>query len=703
MPKQAISLFVIFLFVLTSCVPAQTVSEAEQAARVDLDAEFAPLTGRVIGMDGKPISGATVASKTASATSAEDGTFTLVGNGAAQWVTVTAAGFISRTRAASAEQLTLFRLSVDDGKTLVLHFGGDTMFGRRFFDANEDGDTTDGLLPVKPTVEDHLKLLLPIQPLLENATITALSLESPISDLAYIAEGDERPKAFHSTKDYVFASDPSAVIALKQAGVDVVGIGNNHIYDTLESGIKSSLTVLMEAGLAPFGAGATEAEAWKPALIRAKGQIIGFIACTTVLNALDPGSVENPVSYVASDASKKGGAAACEETAMKNAIDTAKKQADLVVVMIHGGTEYDPAPSAKIQNYSALAHQFGADLVINHHPHVVGGLDWKNEGLTAWTMGNFVFDQSVWPTFETYMLAVYVREGKVVRAYLEPLMMQDFVAHGVTAGLGDGVVRAAAGRSDGGFVMENNALELDLNKQAIEQVSTMQVVGSEDAGEIVAIEAGQWLSGRTGTGNVVLGRDVLWAGGFETSGVVDGSGDVPLWDMGSKSMAAGIDFAYEGTSGIQLTRGSSNIEDAVTSPLHRIPMAAGTKMTITGMMRANAPASVSVQLSWYEEMKGSSSSQSTQVFEVTPAAGWVPFRLDVVAPEGTTAVGLFLRLHPPKRGIVKVDLDNVRMIEWANPGTPWNALYNFALVTGETELTFTQQALPGGEAGLTIP
>jgi hypothetical protein len=76
--------------------------------------------------------------------------------------------------------------------------------------------------------------------------------------------------------------------------------------------------------------------------------------------------------------------------------------------------------------------------------------------------------------------------------------------------------------------------------------------------------------------------------------------------------------------------------------------------------------------------------------------------MDVVVPEGTTAVGLFLRLHPPTSGIVKVDLDNVRMIEWANPGTPWNALYNFALVTGETELTFTQQALPGDEAGLNI-
>jgi hypothetical protein len=29
-------------------------------------------------------------------------------------------------------------LTPDDGKTIVIHFAGDTMFGRRFYDPNED-------------------------------------------------------------------------------------------------------------------------------------------------------------------------------------------------------------------------------------------------------------------------------------------------------------------------------------------------------------------------------------------------------------------------------------------------------------------------------------------------------------------------------------------------------------------------------------
>ena len=60
-------------------------------------------------------------------------------------------------------------LTPDDGKVVTLHFGGDVMFGRRFFDLNEDGDTTDRILPISGGVEEHLALLEPIQPLLANA------------------------------------------------------------------------------------------------------------------------------------------------------------------------------------------------------------------------------------------------------------------------------------------------------------------------------------------------------------------------------------------------------------------------------------------------------------------------------------------------------------------------------------------------------
>jgi len=151
-------------------------------------------TGRVIDMDGNPIRGASVASKNSSATSAEDGWFDLpTENNSPQWITVKSDGFITRTRAAAPGIPALFRLTPDDGKTIVIQFGGDTMFGRRFFDPNEDGDTSDGLLSSDPDSEAHLKLLAPIQPLLGKADLTVVNLESPLTDQPYLSPRDPRP------------------------------------------------------------------------------------------------------------------------------------------------------------------------------------------------------------------------------------------------------------------------------------------------------------------------------------------------------------------------------------------------------------------------------------------------------------------------------------------------------------------------------
>jgi len=88
--------------------------------------------GLVVDMDGKMIPGAEIESSGNTATSDNDGRFQFPSAGFPQWIKVTSSGFISRTRAASPGAPIIFRLTPDDGKTIVIHFAGDTMFGRRF-------------------------------------------------------------------------------------------------------------------------------------------------------------------------------------------------------------------------------------------------------------------------------------------------------------------------------------------------------------------------------------------------------------------------------------------------------------------------------------------------------------------------------------------------------------------------------------------
>ncbi|HZM21983.1 MAG TPA: CapA family protein [Anaerolineales bacterium] len=718
MNRSRISLFVTIAILLSGCLRSSAGPQSESATPGSIVQSFSTVTprpdtrpgqqanddfvGRIVDENGIPIQGANVESMNNTTISESDGGFRFPSQGLPQWIKVTRTGFISRTRAAAPGIPVLFRLTPDDGKTMVIQFAGDTMFGRRFFDPNEDDYTADGLLPLDPTVEDHLRLLAPITPLLENADFTVLNLETTFSHQPYFRQRDTRPTAFHATANYVYASNPNAVRALKQSGVDIVDIGNNHSYDMLEVGLSTSLSTLDQAGVLHFGAGANEANAWAPVIITSKRQTVAFLGCTTLRIPLNT-STPNDVPFVASDVLKKGGAAYCTEAALRSAVIDAKQRADAVVVMIHGGKEYDRNPTSKITYLTEIARQAGATLVINHQPHVVGGLSLDNQSLVAWTMGSFLSDQTVWPSFESYMLAVYLQEGKIIRAYVEPLMIDGFLPHGLTRELADYVVRGAAGRETGPFIIESGAMEVDLHGRALHHTYAQTMESSSRSGEIIQIPQAQWISDFKGTGKLLLGRDQLWVGGFENDEVDSASRGAPLWDLSLGDVQIGQEYAYEGETGIRLTRGANKIEDAVTTNLHRIFVVPTTSLSVTGMIRINQGVAVLAQFSWYQGTVGPSFVKTTQPIDIQGYGTWQPFRIDVQVPPRAVALGLYLRLTPPDKGTVTADFDNIRIIEWAKPGAQFSPLYNFALLNGSGDLTFAQEILPGAEQWITSP
>lgn len=663
--------------------------------------------GRIVDMDGLPIQGAHIESSNNTSTSNKDGSFRFSGEGFPEWLKVTASGYISRTRAAIPGLPVFFRLTPDDGKTIVIHFAGDTMFARYFFDPNRDDHTTDGLLPLEPSVDDHMKLLAPIKPLLENADFTVVNFETTLSDQAFFPKNAPRPIAFHPTAASVYTSHPNSVLALKQSGVDIVDLGNNHAYDMLETGLDKTLAVLDQAGMLHFGAGTDEASAWAPVTISLEGQTVAFVGCTTLRIPLNT-PTRFDIPYVASDVLGKGGAAYCAEARLRSEIINAKKQADIVIVMIHGGREYDRTPINKITYLTEIARQAGATLIVNHHSHVVGGFSRKDQSLIAWSIGNFLFDQTVWPSFESYLLAVYLREGKIIRAYVEPLMIDGFLPHGLTNELADYVVRGAAGREPGPFIMESGAMEVDLNGRAMQHTYTQSMDGGPEPGQIMTVPQAQWISDFEGTGKLFLGRDLLWIGGFENNIVDSVSYGAPLWDLNSGSIRIGRDYAYEGEIGIRLTRDIADAKDAVTNSLSRVLVEPSTNLSITGMIRIDPGVRVLAQMSWYAAISGPSFLKTTEQIEVQSNSTWQPFRVDVQVPGKAVALGLYLRLTPPDQGSViantaTADLDNIRIIQWAHPGAQYSPLYNFALLTGSGDITFAQDIFAGAEQWLTAP
>jgi hypothetical protein len=655
-----------------------------------------PVSGRVINLAGEPIAGASISMGDRITRSDADGTFALSDPPREAWIRAEARGYLPRLKPTAAGRTILLRLTPDDGKTISLVFGGDVMFGRRFFDPNEDGDPRDGQLGPNSTAADHAALLSGVQAPLQAADLSVVNLETPLLPNPYINPTQPRPSGIHPAKEFVFASDPVSAKAIDQVGIDVVGLGNNHVYDGLDTGVRQTLDALDAAGFTSgsrrTGAGIDTASAWVPAIRTVRGVTVAVLACTTI------DGHETPPLYVAT--ASKAGAAECTDQGIRTAVTAARARASVVVMMIHGGFEYVRSPSDRIHHLSEVAHDAGATLVVNHHPHVIGGFQFDKTGLTAWTIGNLLFDQTVWPTFESYLLTVHVRDGRPIRAMVDPLIVDDFRPEPIVGDLADHVARDAAGWNPGPFVIEDGSVDI----QPASSISSMHRsfhIGGSSYGSIVRLQGATRLEPGGMSGSVEAGRDLLWTGGFEDEEVDGKLRGPPLWVTGGRAREVVQDAAATGGAGVQLERSGANVEDVVLGPDHRIPVDAGTRLSFLAMVKASSTDVVAhVQLSWYNDLKGGSS-QQTRV-DIPAADGWHPIRIDAPVPKNAVAVLPLMRLGPPLAGRALLDVDDVRLIDW-HPAAVATAATDYLRITGTAAFTIAVDALPGSDPAIPEP
>lgn len=225
--------------------------------------------------------------------------------------------------------------------------------------------------------------------LLHSADISVANFEGALSnhqDEAYVVqtEGNLQP--------YVLAAPPHSVDALQSAGFDLVSLANNHSLDAGRPGLGYTLETLQSAGIKVVGAGRNAAEAYAPLIFQAKGIRLAFIGVNAIPYPLmDPSSAGRDDWQIAD----------WDKERLFEAIRLGREQADGVIVMVHWGDEYQPNPGITQRLRAAELIDMGADAVIGSHAHSLqetaiissekrGG----KIGYTAYSLGNFVFDQS---------------------------------------------------------------------------------------------------------------------------------------------------------------------------------------------------------------------------------------------------------------------------------------------------------------------
>lgn len=228
--------------------------------------------------------------------------------------------------------------------------------------------------------------------ILKKSDIAFANLEGPASDLGL----DQKNL-------YSFRMDPEVIPALKGAGFSVLSLANNHMADWGRTAFTDTLSRLKENEIAYTGGGFTKTEAETPVIIEKYGMKIGFLG----FSDKGPGHMTAGV--------EKSGVLLASDPNFDLIVKRAAEQVDYLVVSFHFGEEYQVKHDARQENLAHRAVDNGAKIVIGHHPHVVQDTEIYKDSFIAYSLGNFVFDQS-WskPTMKGMLLEIKLnRDGSM--------------------------------------------------------------------------------------------------------------------------------------------------------------------------------------------------------------------------------------------------------------------------------------------------
>jgi len=211
----------------------------------------------------------------------------------------------------------------------------------------------------------------PVTSVLKSADFTALNFETAVT-----SRGTPQPKTYH------FRTTPVAFTALRDAGIDLVTMANNHVLDYGQTGLADTLAAAKAARFPYVGIGANAAAAWAPYVTTINGVKIAIIGVSQV--------AELASSWVATR-SRPGEANAINLPRTLAAVRAARKLAPVVIVFMHWGTEGQACPDPNQLSLAPRLAAAGASIIIGAHAHMLQGSGWLGHTFVAYGMGNFLW------------------------------------------------------------------------------------------------------------------------------------------------------------------------------------------------------------------------------------------------------------------------------------------------------------------------
>ncbi|NEQ49562.1 MAG: CapA family protein [Leptolyngbya sp. SIO3F4] len=220
------------------------------------------------------------------------------------------------------------------------------------------------------------------------------------ADLAMVGLGNSLATADTSLQESYFArSRPEAVDALRQGGVDIVGLTGVRTMDYGRQGLIETLDTLDSAGIYRVGAGRDQQEARRPEVLEVKGQRIAYLSYA-------PDGDEAATLG-------KAGLNIQERDGIIEDIAALRKSVDWVVVNYRWHGDLDLEPNSQQVHLSRSAIDAGADLVVGYHSDQLQGAELYKSRPIVYSLGDFVFQDAPLTDHDTAALRVALRDKQM--------------------------------------------------------------------------------------------------------------------------------------------------------------------------------------------------------------------------------------------------------------------------------------------------
>ena len=176
--------------------------------------------------------------------------------------------------------------------------------------------------------------------------------------------------------------------AMKNAGIDVVSMANNHTLDRGVKAIENAINYWHSIGIKHTGSYLSAEQRNDITTITKNGITFSFLSFTYGTNGVKtPAGKEYLVKRIDKDVIQKD-------------LALARAQSDVVVLSLHFGVEYENMPNAEQIDLAHFSADNGADIIIGHHPHVLQPAQWieasdGRKAFAVYSLGNFLSGQDV--------------------------------------------------------------------------------------------------------------------------------------------------------------------------------------------------------------------------------------------------------------------------------------------------------------------